>query len=386
MIKIIGDRGLAFYTVTESALLRLNPYLLLAILALLSCAIFYLPFWLNGNIDTVFRYWDGPNYAYLAKALYSVPVDHPLSPYTKPEYFAAHLPLYPVSIWLLTFLGPGYNVAMLLSTMLFTVAATLVFFRLLVETRLVRSPLWSAFLSLFIPARYLIYHSVGATEAPFIFLTLSSLLCYIRGQYLWAFLLGGLSGITRITGVLIGAAYFIDSLIEKKWDRFWLLSLVGLPLFLVFAFYFFHYNDFFAYFGVNLSVKNSLIHSTPFKLFSIYSDRGEVQSAELYLAMYALYGAGICMLWNRSRILFLYGIVSYGFSIFIFHQDLSRYLIPLAPVALVIGYDSILSNRVVKLAAIPFICLCYIYAWGSVQHNLIVDWVYKDLIEELESK
>lgn len=88
-----------------------TPFLMLALLAVFSSVIFYLPFIVGNEMHIVFRYWDGPNYSYLAKALYNIPRDHPLSPYTKPEYFAAYLPLYPLTIRLFSFLG--YNNAMI---------------------------------------------------------------------------------------------------------------------------------------------------------------------------------------------------------------------------------------------------------------------------------
>lgn len=358
-----------------------NRYFLLVFLTILSSIIFLIPFIINDNIHIVFQYWDGPNYAYLAKSLYNVPADHPLSPYTKPEYFAAHLPIYPLTIRLFAFLG--YNNAMLLSTLLYTVFATLALFQLLKETRTVKSPFWSALISLFLPARYLIYHNVGATEAPFIFFTLSSMLAYLRGHYALAFILGGLSGITRITGILIGVAYFFALVWEKKWKYIPLLALVGLPLLLTFTFYHFHYGNFFAYFGVNLSSSNSLIHLKPFDILRLYSNRGEAHSAEFYLAMYAVYGAGVAVLWHKNKLFFLYGAVTYLFSIFIFHQDLARYFIPLSPFALVIAYDDLLSKKAVKLAAVPFIILSYIYAWGVLPHNGIVDWVYQNLLKYL---
>lgn len=352
----------------------------LILLSVASGVIFYLPYWINNNIDVVYRYWDGPNYAYLAKTLYYIPQNHPLSPYNTPEYFAAHLPLYPLAIRGISLLGFDYNVAMLMATVAFTAAATLVLYLLLLETRAVRHPFWSAIIALFIPARYLIYHSVGATEPAFLFLTLASLLNYIRGNYMLAFILGGLSGITRITGVLLGLAYLVMLIWEKKFKLIPLLGLIGFPLLCTFTFYHFHYGDFFAYFNVNLSNSNSLIRSTPLQIFSVYTKAGETHSAEFYLAMYTLYGAGTLMLMRINRLLFVYCSVIYLFSCFIFHQDLARYLIPIAPLALVVGFDHILSNRAIMFFSPVYIILCYVYAWGTLPHNLVVVWVFKNLV------
>lgn len=366
-----------FHPPMERIFGRYGPYIMLTLAVTISQLVFLAPYWLDGTIDIVYRYWDGPNYAYLAKAFYNVPVDHPLKPYVKPEYFAAHLPLYPAVIRLFSFMG--YNSAMLFTTFLFTWAATLTFYQLLKENTLVESPVWSAFIALFIPARYVIYHNVGATEAPFIFFICGSLLFYFRGNYIAAFLMGGFAGITRITGVLLGAGYLISLVWEKKWRWIPALALVGLPLFLTFAFYHFHYGDFFAYFNVNLSSTNKLIRSTPFLIFKSYAGHGENHSAEFYLAMYALFGLGTLLLFKISKVLFSQMLVMCVFSIFIFHQDLARYLIPMAPFAIVVAYDKIISQKATRLAATGLIPLIYVYAWKVLPHNLCVAWVYKNL-------
>jgi len=354
-----------------------TPYLLLTFAVIASQLIFLTPYLLDGELDTIFRYWDGPNYAYLAKVLYQVPVDHPLSPYVKAEYYAAHLPLYPLAIRAFSFLG--YNTAMLFTTFIFTWAATLTFYQLIKENSWVKAPAWSAFISLFIPARYVIYHNVGATEAPFIFFMCASLLFYFRGNYIAAFLMGGFAGITRITGILMGAGYFISLIIERKWKVIPLLALIAIPLFLTFTFYHFHYGDFFAYFNVNLSSSNKLIRSMPLQIFLSYGSHGKDHSAEFYLAMYAIFGLGTLSLYNINKVLFCQVLVMFVFSLFIFHQDLARYLIPLAPFAIVVAYDKILTQTTSRLAVLPLIPLTYIYAWRVLPHNLCVPWVYKNL-------
>ncbi len=346
-----------------------NPYLVIVLVTVTSTLLVYLPFLASGSMDYVFRHWDGPNYALVAKSLYTIPHNHPLSAYTSPEYFAAHLPVYPLSIRLFSFLG--YLNAMLVVNILYTAAAAVVFYRLLIETRLVDNPLWSALISLFIPVRYLLNHSIGATEPTFLFFTLSSLLAYIRGNYLLAFLLGGISGITRITGILIGGAYFITLVSERKWKYIPALALVALPLLGTFTFYAYQYGDFFAYFGTNYSDSNKLIHFQPFTIFSVYSNAGESHSAELYLILYAIYGVGTALLWKKHKLLFWFSAITFAFSCFIFHQDVSRYLIPMAPLAIVVAYDAVLSQKAVKLAFVAALFLAYTYVWGIIPHNVV---------------
>ncbi len=362
---------------TDSWPLKNRHYLIIAAIAMLSTLLVYAPFILQGSADILFRYWDGPNYAYLAKALYNIPSNHPLNAYTTPEYFAAHLPVYPVSIRLFSFLG--YFNAMLFTSALYATLTAIVLYQLLLETRVVQNPLWSAIISLFIPARYLIYHSIGATEAPFLFFTLSSLLAYTRGHYVLAFVLGGISGITRITGILIGGAYFMTLIFERKWKKIPLLGIIALPLLLTFTFYHFHYGDFFAYFGTNYSDSNKLISLMPFDIFKMYSDLGETHSAEFYLILYTIYGVGTALLWNINRLFFWFCSVTLTFSVFIFHQDVSRYMIPMAPLAIVVAYDKILSQKPVKFIFLPAVFLAYIYSWGVLEKNVVDRGTYNRL-------
>ncbi len=349
--------------------LEQHPLWIIVTVAITSSLLVYLPFWSNGTFDVLYRYWDGPNYAYLAESLYSASQDHPLSAYNTPEYFAAHLPIYPLSIRLLSFFG--YLNAMLITSVIYGSLAAVVLYKLLRETKTVANPLWSAIISLFIPARYLIYHSIGATEAPFIFFTLWSMLAYVRGQYLLCFALAGISGVVRITGILIGGAYFMMLVTEKKWKQIPLLGIVALPLLLTFTFYHFRYGDFFAYFGTNYSATNKLISFSPFDIFRIYSNNGEAHSAEFYLILHAIYGAGTALLWKKHRLFFWFSLITFVFSVFIFHQDVSRYLIPLAPLALIVAYDDIFSRPEFKAAFFPALFLVYFYTWGMLPHNVI---------------
>ena len=344
-------------------------YVILVVITVISSLLVYLPFIAEDDMQFVYRYWDGPNYALLAKDLYHIAPNHPLNAYTTPEYFAAHLPIYPLSIKLLSFIG-FFN-AMLVTTILYTALATIIFYKLLRETQVVSSPLWSAVLSLFIPARYLIYHSVGATEAPFIFFSLWSLLHFHRGNYLLSFAIAGIAGITRITGILFGLVYFLALITMRKWKTVLYLPIIGIPLLALFAYYHFHFGDFFAYFNTNYSDSNKLIHLNPVLIFKLYAENGNTHSAELYLILYAIYGLGTALLWQKNKVLFFFCVVHFTFSLFIFHQDVSRYLIPLAPLALVVAYDSILSKPAAKIMFVPLVFLAYIYSWGLIPKNVV---------------
>jgi hypothetical protein len=349
---------------------------LLAIVAAVSCLAVYVPFWV-GDPSIPVRYWDGPNYLYVAKTLYDIPADHPLAAYgNPPAYFACHLPVYPLAIRLLSFLG--YPAGMLAATALFTVLATLAFYHLLIESRAVTHPLWSALVSLFLPARWLLYHSVGATEAPFLFFVFLSMLAYLRGHYGAAFLLAGISGITRITGLLLGLVYLVLLLREKKWSKLPLLALVAAPVLLLFAFYQHQFGDFFAYFSENAR----LLRWRPVDVYFAILGMGDAHSAEFHFVLYGIYGIGALLLW-RFPLFFAYSAVFYLFNLLLFHEDVSRMMIPIAPFALIVAYDPIIRTRAFAVAAIGLVVLSYIYVWGMLPHNIVTEDTWRKLLEEL---
>ena len=350
--------------------------ILLAIVAAVSCLAVYVPFW-AGDPSIPVRYWDGPNYLYVAKTFYDIPEDHPLQAYgNPPAYFACHLPLYPAAIRLLSFVG--YPAGMLVATILFTVLATLAFYQLLIESKAVAHPLWSALISLFLPARWLLYHSVGATEAPFLLLVFLSMLAYLRGHYAAAFLLAGLSGITRITGLLLGLVYLLMLLREKKWSKVPLLALVATPVLLLFTFYHHQFGDFFAYFSENAR----LLRWRPADLYFAVLGMGNAQSSEFHLAIYAIYGIGVLLLW-RFPLFFAYSAFFYLFNLFLFHEDVSRMMIPIAPFALIVAYDPIIRTRAFAMAAVGLVVLAYIYVWGLLPHNVVTEESWRKLLEAL---
>jgi hypothetical protein len=348
----------------------------LALIVLMSSLVLYLPF--QKDLSILFRYWDGPNYLYIAKTLYQIPPDHPFTPYqTTQAYFACHLPFYPLAIRALSFLG--YPAAMIVTTLLFTFLATWMFYKLLQESQAVQSPFWSAVVALFLPARWLIYHSVGATEAPFLFLVFASMRLYLKDKYLFAFLVAGLATTTRIVGVLLPLAYLFTLIRERKWKPIPLLAVTPLFLLATFSFYQAQFGDFWAYFSWN----SKLLHLKPTEVLLTYASNNLPHHAELYLIQYAVYGLGALLLW-RFPIFFFYSILLWAFNLFIFHEDISRYFLVLTPFALIVAYDQLISTRAFKLIFPLILVWVYLYSWKLLPLNLLVPHVWLDLLRALQ--
>jgi hypothetical protein len=339
----------------------------IAFLVTCSIAPTLLIYWYNaGDISVIFRYWDGPNYLEVAKTLYFVPGDHPLAKYgTTPTYFACHLPFYPALIRLFSYVM-GYPLAMIWVTVASAAMATVAFYYLLLEYGCVKQPLYSAALSTILPARWLVFKSVGATEPLFLLLVFVSLIAYKRGRLGWAMIFASLSGITRIVGVLMGVVYFIDLVRTRRYRAIPLLAVIGVPLLLTFVFYHFHFGDFWAYFGHNLGMLNP----QPFATLGFYAKTGATHPSEFHFLLYVFYALGVLMLW-RWRVLFTYALVFYLFTIFVYHDDVSRYSLAFAHVALIVGGDRLFNTSQFKWLIPLVLYLGVVYAGTLLPTNVV---------------
>ena len=333
--------------------------------------------------DVLYRYWDGPHYVYLAKTLYDVPANHPFTPYNlTPAYYATHFPAYPLLIRLLSPLTLGhYLPAMLLATVVSSVLAAILFYEVLSRFGLVVSPLWTAILFAFIPPRWVIYHSVGASEPLFLVFVFAAFLAY-RGNRTGLLIASvALASLTRIMGLLLVPAFMAAALLDRRYRQAALLPLAGLGVVALFSWHLLLYGDFLAYFARNLEQSGHLAR-VPLLALRSYAAAGNTHDAEFYLGFYALYGVGTLALF-RQRAVFLYLLAFLGFNAFVFHFDLSRMFLPMAPFALLVGFDGVLSKPACR-AALPFlIWLDCVYAWGLIPQNTVVPSVYEALVRAL---
>lgn len=336
------------------------------------------------DMNAIYRHWDGPHYVYLAKTLYDVPVDHPFVPYKlTPTYYAAHLPLYPLLIHVMSWLTLGhYLPAMLLATLVSSVSAALLFHAVLERYALVRSPLWTAVLFAFLPPRWVIFHSVGATEPLFLALVFWAFLAYAdnrTGTLIAAIVLASL---TRIFGVLLVPVFMVSAWFDRRHRQaallvFGLLGVAGL-----FAWHYVHYGDAMAYFARNIG-ESGHVKSTALLTFRAVAGAGNAHEAEYLLGFYLLYGIGTCAI-AKHRPLFLYSLAFLTLNVFIFHFDISRMFLPIAPFALLVAYDGALSRPLTRSALWLLIALDCAYAWGMIPHNVVSAKVFEDLLRVLK--
>ncbi len=340
----------------------------LALIALASTFFFYLPFLVQADyivlpqfkmqantFETIYRHWDGPTYAVVAKQFYDIQ-QNPFANLT-PQYYAAHLIGYPLAIRVFSFLG--YLNGMLAATALFTVLSVLIFYKICKDFAYTKHPFFLAALFTFLPPRWLTYHSIGASEAMFVFFSLLSFYFYKKENHFLAGVAGAVAAVTRIFGVLLFPLYIGLLLLERK-KIVNAIPYALIPMALAFQFYWFQlsYGNFWAYFNVNAGWFD---YHTPFK--AMYSYIFRTPANEFFLWIYAITAFGVARVWNKDKALGAFALIFVLPVVFINHNDISRYLIPAAPFALLIAFEDLLTSKEFKYALPVIIAITYLNAW-----------------------
>ena len=377
---------------------KISQDLILLVLATIASTLFvWLPFafsWGEGML-TVFANYDGPNYLVIAKTLYqpelirntfSLPI--PL------EYYPAHLPGYPFLIRILDLPIPG-TWAMLLTTLITTILAVIIFYLFIKKFKLSKTPLWLSTLFLFLPARWLVVRSIGSPEPLFIFSLLASFYFFksaltplsqnlvskkkiITIDFLLAGIFGALAQITKTPGILLFLAYavwLIVLAIKKKKIHFqaWPLLLMPLSALAVFFFYYLQTGNFLAYFQ---SGDNFHLVFPPFQAFA--TGRNWLGDFWLEDMVYVyLFGALTVVLLFKQKLydLATFATIFFTATLFVAHRDLSRYSLPLMPFT-IIAFAPFLEKKEFKIAFLIILPAIYFYTLNFILHNVapIADW------------
>ncbi len=321
------------------------------------------------------------------------------------KYFAAHLPLYPALIRVVREVGVtigikklAYLKSMVGVNLLTTIGLVLFFYFLLKKFKLTKNPLVLASILLFLP-RFLVIRSVGAPESLFILLILLSLFFFEKTQFWLAGLFGGLATMTKTPGILLFGAYglvFLEKYIKrlvipaevegsKKIDfstslrsarndiKLWLgVLLIPLGLLGTFVIYGIQYKDFFAYFH-----SGDNIHLVfPYSVFNFQKPWVGTAWLEEILFYYFIYGLAIIYFKNsKYRSFFYFGLVFFTATLFVQHRDISRYSLPLWPLAL-IAFEKFFTSKQFLIIFIILLPAIFFYAWNFLLYNVmpISDW------------
>lgn len=158
--------------------------------------------WANFNSDFWIRWanWDGGHFRGIAERGY-LPIQTPF------------LPLYPLLIKGFMFLGFNSLWAGLIISNLALIGALFFLYKLVRLDMDENSARTSLIVLLAFPTAF--YLGAVYSESLFLFLIITSFYFARRGRWFYAFLLGGLSCITRITGVAVLAAILLEFFLNK---------------------------------------------------------------------------------------------------------------------------------------------------------------------------
>lgn len=329
----------------------------------------------KSGFDYIYRNYDGPLYVTAAKSFYA----------DTSKYYAAHLPFYPALIKggreVLDFVGLnkdslGYLKSMVGVNILATAALACLFYFVVKKFKITQNPVMLTVILLFLP-RFLVVRTVGAPESLFMLLTLASLYFFEREKYLWAGLFGGLAVMTKSPGILLFGAYSLviaEKLYkEKKVDYHWSwILLIPVGLLAVFLIYWFRMGDFFAYFN-----SGDNIHLVfPYSVFDFQKTWIGTAWLEDTLFYFVLYGLTVLALWrSKHRSFFYFSVVFFLATLFIQHRDISRYSLPLWPMAL-IAHEKFFTSRKFLIVFGVVLFGIFMYTWNFIIYNImpIADW------------
>ncbi|HYA32955.1 MAG TPA: hypothetical protein VEG65_03020 [Candidatus Bathyarchaeia archaeon] len=357
---------------------------ILVSVSVVSSLLLYVPFALNihailgvqlpeTGISVIERYYDGPLYVVVSKTFYAPSAAIYGAIGLPPAYFAAHLPGYPVVIWLFS-LATSPFIAMVVANLVISAGAVVVFYTLASRFKLAHDPFSSSLLFLFFPPRWFLYRSVGASEPLFVLATLLMLYALKKDAPGKATLCGVAAALTRIWGVLTFIVLIGSWLWNKKLTPKRVLVALAIPasLLSIFAWYAYSLGNFFAFFAVNAGYLGAPLQLIPAR--TVLPETSSAFAGEWYVVLFFLYGLGIVRLYEkRFRELFLYALVMFLPLLFVFHEDISRYLLPIAPVALIIGFDELIPKKRLYFL-IPFALLCvaaYLYCVAVLPTNVL---------------
>jgi len=379
---------------------KVSNLLFITIITLIPTIFIWLPFFLRlesvwgiplpkDGMATVVANYDGPLFIATAKSLYNPEILNTFEFNLPVEYFAAHFPLYPILIRLLSGIA-GYPYAMLIITLLSSFLAIFYFSKLIGDYVSKKDIGWMTAVFALFPARWLIVRSVGSPEPLFLATIIASLYYFRKEKYLLAGIWGLFAQLTKSPGILLFLAYLMYFLLPKmklaalsgtfkKWMQTinfkHLLSILLIPLGLlaIFVFYKLQLNDFFAYFH---SGDNIHLFFPPFQIFN-YSQPwvGTFWLEEvIFIYLFGVLGLIKLIKMKENQLAWFVGIF-FTSILFVSHRDLMRYSLPIVPF-LLIAFSDTITKKEFKIAMLVLIIPIYLFSLVYISQNVmpISDW------------
>lgn len=340
----------------------------------------------SSGFQTIYRNFDGLEYVFISKTLYSPQLFAALPQSMPAEYFAAHFPGFSL-LMLLTAPFIGFLKSMILIPLFFTILSAFAFYFLIRDFRLTDHPLLLSVIFLILPARWLIVHSVGSAEPIFIFFTIAALYFFLKHEYApkpsyiyAAAVFGILAQFTRPPGILLFfalSAYVLWRIIRNQGSNiysriasaaslYWPLLFIPISLLGIFYWYSISYGDFFAYFH---SGDNIHLTFPPYQVFNA----GQAWVGDMWLEdiVYILilgFLGGIMLIKQRLYPLAFFVLTYLGASTLVAHRDVSRYILPIFPFVL-IAFEKVLVSKEFRIVLVIVALAIYLYAQNFILSN-----------------
>lgn len=379
---------------------RLKEIALITFLSLVPTLLVWLPFWARidkfwgvplaeGGMATIVSNYDGPLYIVVAKTLYNAEAIKAFFQFPLPvEYYAAHFPLFPLLIRLLSnILGSPY--AMLAVTAGASVLALFFFYKLARTHLNENDSLFLTALFAVFPARWLIVRSVGSPEPLFVAGIIAAIYYFNQKKYLLAGIFGSLAQLTKSPGIILFAAFFatifydsarglvatknVGTKVTFAFKKYLPLLLIPISIFAVFAFYAIVTGNFWAYFA---SGDNIHLSFPPFSIFNYSASWVGTFWLEEVIFVYLIGVVAIQRLaYDKTDPIFWFCLLFFISTLFVSHRDIVRYSLPLVPFFLLAFSEEILKKEfryVIILLIIPI----YLFTLGFISQNTmpVSDW------------
>lgn len=339
----------------------------------------------SGEIGSFMGYWDGPNYVYAAKSLYNIPSDYPWKREFgyQPSYFACHLPGFPLIIsFFATITFNNYWIGDMLAIITCSLLCSYAFRRLLIVYNAVSKPHWTALLFTWLPLRFIVYKSVGASEPLYSFYVYMSLICFkINNKILMLFSLWG-ACITRIEGLSIVGTIGLSYLLRLDIIGAIITSFGFLATASMFYLHHIKFGDWKSYFKFNQG-RQKLLH---FPFFSLVYDSNSVNKIPRVFKVFDLFLpmlTGTLIIYTISIPIAIFCTVYILYVSSLNHMDTFRYALPAYTLTLLIGFDMIWSSKKFKQAA-PFLSIIYsVFAVFYVVGQVVTNRCDRDFLKDI---
>lgn len=351
----------------------------------------------HGSLENLLRHWDSPSYLINAVTLYDQNQPILNVPTFSKTYWLSSFPAYSVLVRVLSY-PIGYLPALLVGNLLVAPLWAFVLYRLLRDFGYATKPLWITSLALVLPERWLSDRIIASSE-PITMLGLTACFYFFKKrQYTFAGLAGSVAVLSRPNGVffygglLLALAWEAYQYIKEhevapsgwlrtfQWGAALKLSLMPLTLLLLYGFMGLRTGDMLAYFHISDGGAPTRYYGLTVPFSGLYQEPG--QEGQFYIYLLPLLGLAVS--WKRRYYdLFWAGLSVYGFTVFLIHFDLARYMLPAIPFTVILPFANWIERKELRPVWLIACVLAYFFTFYLLDSSGMERDLWRRLIEYL---